>query len=1218
MSRQSSVTATVVRIAIALASICAVVAAPAPDAAADSSAVATFVDITPDNVGPILVAQPGIGVDPCLDPCASQHNGGRVNGLEIVPGIPFLVPTVYFAASETGGLFKRVNDGSWVHLDGHIPNMTWDVAARPGAQRVIATSFYDGRVQPLTGIQVSADGGTTWTRPPQDAPPGCAQALRDQPSAFGIALRPGTTEVLVGTNCGLAWSGNNGDSWIRFDPTPDAEAPDSVWDAVALPGGRSYACGDDGLMFSPNGLPGTWHAAPPKPTSTNFGALGGYCSVAVSPDDPRVVFVVFGSPSHADITAAGNPEFFEGRVDDSDPDHPTVTWTAQFPYPDDHDGKMDRKSRVPFVVTNDRSANAFDLWVADGSLWRIRCLAGRTPSCDTDKSLWKGSFTDHLGGSQMAHGDSGDLVFEQGIAGDACPALYSSDGGIYANALTGSVEPEYNPPCQTPDFRGANEGLHAFDLHGMAGFGQPKEGPEDLYMATQDNGLFFTGDAGDAHPVWAHRTGGDAFDVVADGTTVVAQSWGGAGGIQVGDRGYLDMQLKIPTYADDTKLGLPAQPFWDSEVISQPTPGHSLYLLATPPFTLNAGDAPTPAGVRKITDFDAAPLGEALGTWTSPLWPCHIQAAMAISGPLPYVLAGWCWYGTVGRYPEGVTGDELWSYAGGTWGQRTIPARTPGGKPAFSLVAVDPIDAYHVYASVVGDGAARMVWSRNGGVTWHDDEALSKLMNDGFKSSVADPGDGVMVMPQPNLIKFDPEDPDIIVVAGRQSGVFLTSDGGRSWSLLTDPHTPGTSGIPDLPQAEFAHFDHDKPGFVRVYLGTGRGIWRVEIPIADLRITKTDSADPAYAGESLTYTVTVANDGPAAATGVVVRDRLPEGVTYSGGPSFCSEAPARTLVCKIGGLAVGSQTSFSITVGVASNVVYTNGGPTTITNTASVSADEIDSYAADSIVSEQTLVKAKADAAIVSFAPTAPPKDVVVGKPVGLTFHDVVTNQGPSSPVDVVVTTTATAPPGSLVTPASSTTTATAVTTGELRPLDETFSITCGVPGSQTFSFVNSIHLAKTADTDPNLANNAASASVTVNCVLPVAINIQPGGFPNAVNLNGNVAVAALTTKAGEYGLPLAFDATRIEAASVRFGPAELVFAGSGGARLLRGTGHREDSYELDEKTRDGDLDLALQFRVADSGLTAASTVACLGGNYVDAGGTIQRFFGCDSIKVSP
>jgi hypothetical protein len=256
----------------------------------------------------------------------------------------------------------------------------------------------------------------------------------------------------------------------------------------------------------------------------------------------------------------------------------------------------------------------------------------------------------------------------------------------------------------------------------------------------------------------------------------------------------------------------------------------------------------------------------------------------------------------------------------------------------------------------------------------------------------------------------------------------------------------------------------------------------------------------------------------------------------------------------------------------------------------------------------------QADVSIQGFEPVAPPALATVGQPTQVTLRTTIANKGPTTPVDVSVSRSATAPEGATITPTSPTTTAENVVMGQERTLDETFTVTCTAPGSKTLTFMNTI--APVGATDPVTSDNSATRQVTLTCVVPVAVNIKPHGFPNSINLSGQAPTAVLTTRAGEYALPIAFDATAIDPASVRFGPAQVVLAG-GGAPALLDKGHIEDSYELDEKRRDRDLDLVLQFGVSESGLTTASTRACVRGSF-RAGGASYPFFGCDSVRVSP
>ncbi|MCH7801622.1 MAG: DUF11 domain-containing protein, partial [Chloroflexi bacterium] len=76
------------------------------------------------------------------------------------------------------------------------------------------------------------------------------------------------------------------------------------------------------------------------------------------------------------------------------------------------------------------------------------------------------------------------------------------------------------------------------------------------------------------------------------------------------------------------------------------------------------------------------------------------------------------------------------------------------------------------------------------------------------------------------------------------------------------------------------------------------------IQAADLVVTKTGSPDPIQVGDTLTYTVTVANNGPSTATGVVLTDTLPPNMTVGSVVSTqgsCAEVSG-IVTCNLGDL----------------------------------------------------------------------------------------------------------------------------------------------------------------------------------------------------------------------------------------------------------------------------------------------------------------------------
>lgn len=177
------------------------------------------------------------------------------------------------------------------------------------------------------------------------------------------------------------------------------------------------------------------------------------------------------------------------------------------------------------------------------------------------------------------------------------------------------------------------------------------------------------------------------------------------------------------------------------------------------------------------------------------------------------------------------------------------------------------------------------------------------------------------------------------------------------------------------------------------------------------------------------------------------------------------------------------------------------------------------------------------------------------------------------------------------------------------------WTIRCTQPGDYTLDFTGTIAAVDPHLLDPEPADNSVDVSRSIDCAVPVQLNIRPGNQFNQVNPGSEQVVpsAVLTTMAGEYGLPMAFDATTIDPQSVRFGTVPILTAGGGG------TVHQHfirDSFEMDDRTRDGDLDMVLNFRITGAGISAGLTTLHVKGRFQGAGGTWYTFVGWDAIQV--
>ncbi len=247
-------------------------------------------------------------------------------------------------------------------------------------------------------------------------------------------------------------------------------------------------------------------------------------------------------------------------------------------------------------------------------------------------------------------------------------------------------------------------------------------------------------------------------------------------------------------------------------------------------------------------------------------------------------------------------------------------------------------------------------------------------------------------------------------------------------------------------------------------------------PVADLLLTKTDTPDPAIAGEPLTYTVTVDNSGPSDAAGVVVTDDLPNDVTYgSATPSqgTCSESGG-TVTCALGTIANAASASVDIAV--------TPQSPGSVTNDASVVSDAHDPVSGNNSATAVTEVSAIAD---LSLTKSDAPDPAVANEL--LTYTLSVHNAGPSGATSVSLTDTlpagvtylAAVPSQGTCSQSAGTVTCTLGTVAS--GAGATVTVKIRAPSAGTIT--NQASVSSSAG-DPNSADNTASAQTQINAAV--------------------------------------------------------------------------------------------------------------------------------------
>jgi uncharacterized repeat protein (TIGR01451 family) len=163
---------------------------------------------------------------------------------------------------------------------------------------------------------------------------------------------------------------------------------------------------------------------------------------------------------------------------------------------------------------------------------------------------------------------------------------------------------------------------------------------------------------------------------------------------------------------------------------------------------------------------------------------------------------------------------------------------------------------------------------------------------------------------------------------------------------------------------------------------------------ADLQIEKVASEGPFAAGDEVTFTLDVRNNGPATAHNVDVTDDLPDSLTLVSASPGTDCTQTEPVTCTVGTLAPNATAEFTIVATIGEGQAGNQ-----IENTACVAADEPDSFEDNDCDTQPVSVEPDADLEIEKTV--APKGPVDVGELI--TYTLTVTNNGPNDTNNVVV-----------------------------------------------------------------------------------------------------------------------------------------------------------------------------------------------------------------------
>ena len=648
-------------------------------------------------------------------------NGGRIVALSRSPNNN----SDLIAAAESGGLFISKSGGrSWQHIDNLPVFEMRDVQyASTDPKVILASARIDLKKINGGGIWKSKDGGKNWYKPIGSRK--IENGIELETHANGIAFRPQTNSVFVGTNRGIAISHDNGETWNYKNIFLEWN---NVYDVVTGTGQKVLATTDFGIFYSiDNG--NTWLFSDTNvPNTNNINGLT---------NSPNNQDHCFYAASHYRIYFS--PNF--GK-----------TWdTIDAPQ---------GGNRAPFVRCfravggGDRDLH---LYYGNGVSFFRKKITTNNLGALIFKNAWENLAVDHA--------DQSDVI---AAVDSKTPLLLSGDGGVY-NTIDNGANWKW--------IGGGKDGLNALQITEVTAQKNYVQNKEYVYFGTQDNYVWASEDGGNTY---TKATGGEGFSIqtkrhalVNEGNKMSFVTCGDCS-IRVSEQ-YFNGEVAFTNVSNV----LTDPVIWPTDNLDPNPPNRFIQIgsgatavtgLTRKYFyrTYNAG-----ANWTSIGSMMSDPTSQ-LAKISNPAGNAVLYQPVSLGGVTPQGLGK---IGLIKLVTSGNTVQRADLNGFGSLG--TFPTMFKW----YNIFAVNPRDPNHLIIADVAN--EKMKISRDGGQNWVDDDELTDCVtNNGayqfYKQIECCPA--IIV----NTIEFHPEDPNQIAVGTRENGVFYSWDGGDTWYKLDD------------------------------------------------------------------------------------------------------------------------------------------------------------------------------------------------------------------------------------------------------------------------------------------------------------------------------------------------------------------------------------------------------------------------------------------------